>query len=187
MSSRKIFSISAVILFALSTLLTIVNWVRADVGYARGRGLADLGYVVEAGGHFEKAASFWPQEPAYHRELAAVYARLSQVSVGKERKQFLELASWEAEKALNLNPLKSLIPTYFALAGIEPTLQFQTESLVEQAIGLCPTDPVVWYLKGMVLLGRKERWEAKLAFEEALRLKPDYGKAREALDAISAL
>ena len=154
--------------------------------------LADAGYVTEAGMAFEKAIDLRPAEPAYHRELAAAYVRLARVPEVGERGIWFEAAQREAERAWELNPnnlltLKSLIPTYFALAKIDPALQFRAESLLEQAINLCPTDPVLWYFKGIVLLGGGERGKAPAAFEEALRLKPDYGKAREARDALLAL
>ena len=192
MDLKRKFSILVIVLLSSFLFFRIVSWFLADVSYARGRALADAGYLFEAEKSFLRAIRLWPAEPAYHRELAAVYARLAQVSVGEGQKQLLELAGREAERALNLNPqnlltLKSLAPTYFVLAKVEPALQSRTEALVEQAIGLCPTDPVLWYLRGIVLLGGGERDEAQRSFEEALRLRPNYIKAREAVNALSEL
>jgi len=185
MDLKRKFLILAVTLFAFLFLLKIVDWFRADASYTRGRAMADAGYLFDAEESFRKATCLWPKEPAYHRELAAVYARLAQVSAEEEQPQLLGLANQEAEMALNLNPrnlltLKSLVSTYFTLAQIDPVYQTQTEDVVQRAINLCPTDPTLWYFRSLIFLGEGRLDEAGLALDEALRLKPDYARAKEA-------
>jgi len=192
MDLRKKLSVFAIALFSFYFLLKVVDWFLADVSYSRGRAMADAGYLFEAEKSFRKATSLWPKEPAYHRELAVVYAHLAQVSADEEKAQFLDLTSLEAKKTLDLNPrnllsLKSLVSTYFTLAQIDPSYQVQTENIVQRAITLCPTDPTLWYFKALVLLGEEREDQAKLALDEALRLKPDYVKAKEAKDLLPVL
>lgn len=44
-----------------------------------------------------------------------------------------------------------------------------------------PTNAAGWFYKGRILLGRKKIAEARLMFEQALRLDPDYAQAKDAL------
>lgn len=192
MDLKKKLLILAIILFSFFLLLKVADWLRADISYSRGRAMADAGYLFEAEESFLQAIRLWPNEPAYHREMAAVFARLAQVSAEEEQEQLLDLASQEAGKSLNLNPLnlltlKSLVSTYFTLAQIDSSYWIQTEDIVQRAINLCPTDPTLWYFKALVLLGEERFDEAKTALDEALRLKPDYVKAKEARELLPVL
>jgi len=185
----KEFLVLAIIFSAFFLLLGVVTWFRADMAYARGVALADAGYLYGAESSLQAATTLWSAEPAYHRELAAVYSRLALVA-GEQRAHYAELAAREAARSLKLNSrniltLKSLVSTYFNLSHASPVYRIQVENIVQQAIDLCPTDPVLWYFKALVLLSAEKPVEARAALDRALVLKPDYAKAQEVRDSLS--
>ena len=178
---KKVF-ILAIVLFSFFFLLRTADWLRADVAYAQGRGLASAGYLLAAQESLEKATRLWPEEPAYHRELAAVYARLAQVSADEKQEPLVAKVATESQVARDLNPhnlltLKSLIPTYFALSQLDPSYSEAVAEVVQQATDLCPTDPTLWYFQSLVSLDQGDAQAAIVAAARALELKPDYPEA----------
>lgn len=174
-----------VIICSLLGLILVGRWFFADVEYSRGRALGDYGLTEAAIRRLNRAVKLWPWEPAYHRELAGVYAQAAAAVEGEPRSRFLVRAADEANTAFNLNPrnlltLKSLTATYFALAQTNPVFRAEALSVVAQALVLCPTDPTLWYYQGLVLGDGGELPGARSALDRALQLKPDYVKAQEA-------
>ncbi len=185
----KLFWASAVFGSALVIFWFAFSWVRADYLYVRGQKLAEQGSLLRGAVVLEKALALWPLEPAYHRELAAVYARLAGIYSADERRELLESADQEAQKAYELNPsnlitLKSLVTTYYTMSLLDSSYQEDTLRLSAEAINKCPTDPTLWYLTGVVYTGFGQRHEARKNLERALELRANYPKARQALEVL---
>lgn len=152
----------------------------ADLKYARGRVLAQRGYMAQSVWVLEQATNLWPWEPRYYKDLARGHAVLAKV--GANADDFSIYASQEADRAVQLNPqnlvtLKSVISTYYILAQIDSRYQEELEKYVTQALNLCPTDPNLWYLSALSYSLAGERSKAKLAIEQALKLKDPYPEA----------
>lgn len=182
--------ISVIIFCGAFLLAGVVSWFRADVFYARGRALADSGHLVRGALVLEKAIGFWKFEPAYHRELAAVYARLAAAYSQEKEDKFIKFASQEAERAYQLNPrnmltLKSLITTNYALSQLDPRYRERTEFLLGKALERSSTDPTLWYFKGVVYSGFGQDSEAKESLRKALELRPNYPEARRTLQTLT--
>ena len=174
------------LLACLWGIVLVVGWFGADYHYAEGRLYAEAGYIAAAVEHLEKAVQWWPWEPAYHRELARAYLRLLPVVNDSEQALVIDWSAQHLEKALQLNPqnmitLKTVIPAFWSLAKIDENYRARVIFLVEHAVKLCPTDPVLWYLQGVVLADSQPDL-AQLSFGKALSLKPDYEKAFRELE-----
>ena len=164
--------IIVVTLIGFFCFFSLFSWFRADMLYARGQALADNGQLLESALAVEKAVSLWPREPAYHKELAATFARLASVYSGENKEKFAQFAAEAGAKAYKLNPnnlltLKSLITTYYTLSLLDAQYQNQTLQLVDKSLERCPTDPTLWYLKGVVYSGFGKDLEAKEPVREA--------------------
>ncbi len=186
-NKKKILWGSVVLCCALVIFWVVFAWFRADVLYARGQLLVDRGSLLRGAEVLERSVSLWSVEPAYRRELAAVYARLAGIYSGEDRRELLKYADKEAQKAYSLNSrnlltLKSLITTYYAMSLIDDAYQAHTMRVLEEALEKCPNDPTLWYLKGVVYGGFGDQSTAKSALKQTLELRPNYPKARQSLE-----
>lgn len=169
-------------LACLAALLGVAAWFRADMAYAQGRGLADIGYPAEAKISLATAVRWWPWEPAYQRALAGVNADLAEISSDDDCGGFLMAADRAGQRAWHLNPrnlltLKSLIHMYFSLAMLDDQYVARLESLIQPSLTLCPSDPILWYYQALFLATNERTTEALSAVNRALDLKPDYQAA----------
>jgi len=177
MPRKKKLALLTIVLITAYSLFFILNLFLADVSFNNGEKAKRYGLYEQAAKDYRGAIARNPYEPRYHRELAYVLARLGRV---KE-------AEWEAETAYNLNPrnsltIRSLIATYIELSRFDPQYQTRAEELVAKAIAQQPTNPQLYYEQALILLKAKKDKEALRSLENALELKPDYGKARELLE-----
>ncbi len=168
------------IFLTLSLLGVIVVRFLADLKYARGRVLAQRGYVAQSVLVLEQATTLWPWEPRYHKDLARGYAVLAKA--GAEPDVFGTYSAQEASRTVRLNPrnlvtLKSVISTYYVLAQVDSKYQANLDKYTKYALDLCVTDPSLWYLRALAykLGGKKE--EALQALEQALALRQLYPDA----------
>jgi tetratricopeptide (TPR) repeat protein len=83
---------------------------------------------------------------------------------------------------------RDMLETAFnrALAFTRQRLYFQALSDIDHCVALQPTNAEIHYTRGLILNYMERHDEAMDAFREALRLDPDYEKARKELDATSA-
>lgn len=174
----KTFALTAIVLITICCLLFALNLFLADVSFNDGEKFSRYGLYEIAVEDYRRAISLNPREPRYHRELAAVLAKLGEV---KE-------AEREAEIAYNLNPknsltVRSLISTYTELSDIDPKYLIRAEELIAESIAWQPTNPQLYYEQSLILLKANKNEEASGALQKALELKPDYSKAQDLLEA----
>ncbi len=172
--------IAIILFFTLYSLFLILNLFRADVAFNSGEKFSRYGLYELAAVSYQKALSFNPHEPRYHRELASVLAKQGVV----------EEAEREAEVAYNLNPknsltVRSLISTYVDLSDRDAKYLARAEELVAEAIVQQPTNPELYYEQALVLFKSEKDEEAVEALQKALELKKDYKEVQDLLEEIA--
>ncbi len=187
MDKKRLLATIVIVMITHSLLGVVVIMFLADMRYARGRFLADKGYLAESAVTFEKATSLWPREPRYHKDLARQYAILARA--GEPQDELSSFAVVAAEQTFELNPenlitLKSVISTYYLLAQTDSKYQEDLDEYTSYAVELCPTDPTLWYLKGLAYRSGKEIDKARVAIQKALELRYPYPEAEKVLQTL---
>ena len=174
---KRNLALAALSLLIVYCSLFIVDLFRADVSFNTGEQAKRYGLYEIAVEYYQKAITFNPREPRYHRELAYVLARQGVV----------EEAAREAEVAYNLNPknsltVRSLISTYIELSDLDDKYLTRAEELTAETIAWQPTNPQLYYEQALIFLKAEKNKEAIEALQKALELKKDYQKPRELLE-----
>jgi len=177
LSPWKKLALVVLLLFIVHCSLFVVDLFRADAFFNTGEKMQRYGLYEVAAGYYQRAINHNSREPRYHRELAAVLARLGMT----------DRAAGEAEIAYDLNPknsltIRSLISTYVDLASIDSRYLARAEELIAEAVDQQPTNPQLYYEQALIFLKAEKDEEAARALQKSLELKPDYQKARELLE-----
>jgi len=184
-------TIKIIIIFTIFYLLfNIFQLWYADTLFAKGEKASDSGNPGRAYNLFSSASDLNKGEPLIRSELAfsAAQAAASLNEIDASLSATLKSESIkEVEKFLKQNPknvslLRSAIRTYAELASLDDKFLEGTLVLVDRAITLAPTDPKLYYNKGLILLQMNEKEQAKKAFERAVELKPNYQEALDEID-----
>lgn len=164
---------------AIYFLFSISNLLLADISYAAGRNLNEIGEYAQAIEYFEEAVKLNPYETAYHRDYAYALAKLAKE---ESRENYSEMAAKEAQIAYQLNPknsltLKKLLSVYYTLSEIGPKYNANLLQMSLETTNLVPTEPRPHYDQALIFvkLGLKEK--ALESVSKALNLKSDYPEA----------
>jgi tetratricopeptide (TPR) repeat protein len=168
-----------VIVFNMCLLLFWIGsyWL-ADTYYAVGQNETDIASL-------EKAVALHVNEPLYHSELgytAAAAASSVSESDATYSADLKNLAVLETQYVLTTHPSnvslwRTAIRTYYQLSTLDPNYEQKTVDLFDQTIKLAPTDPKLYYNKGLLLQIMDKDAEAITSLEKAVALKPNYSDA----------
>ncbi len=163
-------AISSVVLITGYLLFSIARYWYADLLYAQGQ--------------TQEALALFPNEPNYNDKFATT---LSEIAL--EKPEFAEIAYAYAQNAIDLNPYnlnlrKSYANVLLDLGKIDPKYVLPAIDDLQEAARLAPTDPAILYILGQVYAQNKDYIKAVEYFEKAIKLKPDYKKALNALEIV---
>lgn len=167
-------------------LLTLVRFWQADADYKLGSDYEDADNISKSYQHLVKAVNLNKGEPLYRSDLGFIAAAAASGYLEKDATLSAQLkddAIAQTDIALNLSPAnvslwRTAIRTYYQLASLDGSFEQKTVDILDKTISLAPTDPKLYYNKGLVLsqLGRNE--EAVKSLKEAINLKSNYREAR---------
>ena len=152
-----------------------------------------MGQVGEAYNLLARASSLNKNEPLYRSEFAytaAAAAALLKADASSSAELTSE-ALTQTQIVLQTSPnnisfWRTAIRTYFELSSLDPKYMEDTLNAIDTAIKLAPTDPKLYYNKALILESQKKKDESIQALKEALKLKPNYLEAQEALKEATA-
>ena len=179
-----------IILVTLYLLFSIFKIWLADTYFASGQKYAEEGDVGEAYNLLTTATKLNKSEPFYQAELSYVAAAAAVVLESKQATSSA-LIKDEATSLMdqvlrdspnNVSYLRTAVRTYFELAFLDKIYLDKTLQALDQAISLAPTDPKLYYNKGLILLSEKKTDEAVKILQKALELKPNYLEAKQQLE-----
>lgn len=203
------------IAIAVISLLLIywLNWVRvffvSDIKYNTARSYLNSGLVGQALPLLSQAHQMYPQEPNFTAALAeanaqaaiAVHQQLESLPSSasatiKEqglsmRQGFIDEAIEKSNLSIKQNKYqtnfyKSKAKVEIYLALIDPKYQNDALHTLLELTTYTPTDAKNFYNIGLIHQNLNNLEAAKLSFDRALELKPDYTSAREALTSIAS-
>lgn len=185
---RKIYSkVVAVIivLFGLYFLLVLVRYWQADTHYKLGSDYEDSGDIAKSYQELIRAVNLNRGEPLYRSDLGFITAAAAVGYLDKDATlsaQLKEDAVAQTDLALSISPAnvslwRTAIRAYYQLASIDASYEQRTLDTLDQTIALAPTDPKLYYNKGLILDNAKKYPEAVEALNQTLKLKPNYREA----------
>jgi len=171
-------------------LFLISKYWYADLSYAKGRTLNDLGDPFLAEVYLKRAVMANPLPSVYYDELAASFAGQSlgsfesgnsQISrdLAKTAVRYSRIATDFSPRDVSLK--KSQASLFIKLSESDPAYLEEAKNTLFEASLLAPTDAKIHYNLGLTLarLGRNE--DAVPVLEKTVNLKPNYRDARFAL------
>lgn len=207
-SNRIKYLLSGPILIFIVSAFFLIRYFLADINYAKGQEYTAIGDYETARVYYQKAL-FFKNEHVYHDRLSQSLASLAFIKSYEksapaktaEIEKMLNLSNYYNSLSLKSAPKnvfywKTRIKNFYLIYQILPTQESfrEAESAIKSAHILAPTDPKIYYTKALLYISRmenskgplqKERieWQNKAinAAKQALRLKPDYIEAKEAL------
>ena len=189
-------------------LLTPYHQWRADLAYNQGKFLQNSKYLKESLSYLEKAVSLIPSEPTFVAELASAQA-IAAITVKQQLNtltasdsaeikssgekmlaDFIDLAETNAQKAITMNPhqtnyYKSKAKVELYLGTIKPEYNRRALETLKRLMIVSPTEAKIIYNIGLLYDTLGDTNNAKLSFQQAIKLKPDYGQAIDYLNRIN--
>lgn len=191
---------------ALSTTLILVAafWLLLGV---RRMWLADLAYTAGRSNLTEdlKAIKLNPREPLYYAQLGNVQALVAAQIIAPQiaemtastsadlrqkanfyLEQYISDALTNINKAIamnryNLNLFKTKARTELTLGTLDSKYNLEAAQTLLKISVLSPTDAANFFNIGLLYTQINQKDEAKLAFQKAIELKPDYQAAKDHL------
>lgn len=167
-------------IFVICYLLFVISqyWY-ADTLYASARKYNTSGNYQTAQNVLNQAVKLSPDEATFWGELSETDARLGQT----------DRAVAESDKAYSLSPrsvvlLRQRIAVFLRLASLNPNYILVAKDSLLSAIKLAPTDAKLEYNLGLVDSAMGQDSEAKIAYQKAVQLKPNYSEAKDALSGL---
>ncbi len=181
-----LFSLFLVTITVLQSIYQI--WL-ADLSFARAKKLKAQGQLEVGIRELLIASKLRPAEALYYNELARSYAELSlahaqnEAASQEELEQAVLSALTASELTLRYNSvhlpfLKSQALMYIDLSTLNPDFLTDAEKILEQAIQLSPTDPKLRYQLAIIAFGLEKNDKGFEFLQQAIELRPNYGKAR---------
>lgn len=192
-NSKLSFKNGLLLLLILGTmswaLFTLARYWRADTLYANADKYGKQGQYPEAAKEIKDALFMRGDEPLYYNELAEHASYLATEYVAEDTTASAKLAQLAIDSASvatnisphNLNFLKNQSLVFARLSLIDPTYLILAIPPLEKAVGLASTDPKVHYNLGVLYQRVGEGKKALEMINKALKLKPNYQDAVQAL------
>jgi len=194
-------TLSTVLILALSLwlLLGVRRLWQADLAYVAGR--SNLAKNIEA---IKKN----PSEPLYYAQLGNIQALVATQILSPQIKEMPATTSAEikaqansylnqyVQEALkntsqavsmnkyNLNLLKTKARTELTLAQLDPKYNSDAIQTLLKITEFSPTEAINYFNVGILYTELGQNDQAKLAFQKALQLKPDYEAAKDKLSSL---
>ncbi|KKT54793.1 MAG: hypothetical protein UX08_C0017G0020 [Candidatus Collierbacteria bacterium GW2011_GWB1_45_35] len=199
LNQPKTLSTILVLALSLSLLLGVRKMWVADLNYTAGRG--NLAKNLEA-------VRLNPREPLYLAQLGNIQALVAtqilapqikalpattSADIKEKANSYLAQYTQDSLKNIslavsmnkyNLNLLKTKARTELTLAILDPKYNYDAIQTLLKVTELSPTEAINYYNIGLLYAGLDKNIEAKLAFEKAIELKPDYSAAKDRLTSL---
>ena len=174
--------LSLVLVFFLGSILRL--WM-ADYFYKNGTDALDDDKLREAFVNLSQATELNKSEPLYRSELGFATASVATAIASDDATSSAELsdeAVRQTEDALKISPKnvslwRTAVRTYYQLSAIDPKYVEKSSQAIDETIKLAPTDPKLYYNKGLVLSQTGNIEEGAKFLDKATQLKPDYKEA----------
>lgn len=162
----------------------------ADRDFAYGKNLDSVSHYVEAYPYLKNAVDRHPSEPTFRDELSyneSVLASAAIKTATDSAKQLANAAISDSNIVIETSPnsmpfWKTRTRVFYQLATIDPKYNLEALTAIEKAADLAPTDAKVHYNLGILLAKTGQTKAAIQAFEETIKMKPDYNDAKTALE-----
>jgi len=192
-----IIAVSAV---ALWTIWGLSKAWRADIAYNQGK---------ESYDEAQKAIDLNPNEPIYYAQFGTINALVAtqliepqiaklpataSAQIKQEAQSYLDQYTSAAveniDKAATMNPyniniLKEKAKTELILANLDPKYTQDAINTLLKITEYSPTESTNYFNIGLLYLNQGNKDQAKLAFQKAVDLKPDYQQAKDYLNQLS--
>lgn len=170
-------------------LLTIGKYWEADYLYQKAVDASSKGNFTESLKNINSAIAITKTEPLYHSTLAGFYSDLALASTNDKsnyKQTFVDAASAELDTTIELSPrnvklLKATANTYEDLGDLDPNYYLKALDILGKLERLAPTDPSVWYQRGLTFAKLDKIDEAIPSIQKTINMKPDYKLARRLL------
>lgn len=196
LTTHQTLSTILVLAIALWLVLGVRRLWQADINYVSGRSNLDKNL---------EAIKQNPSEPLYYAQLGNVQSLVATQIIAPQIKdlpastsaklraqadnylnQYVEEALKNTSRAVsmnkyNLNLLKTKARTELTLAQLDPKYSLEAVQTLLKITELSPTEAGNYLNIGILYTELKQYDQAKLAFQKALQLKPDYAAARDRL------
>lgn len=193
--TKRQYALFALLLLVMSyLLLVLINYLRADIIYARGSSLNKGGAYQEAYTDLVTAVNIKKNEPVYKDELSINIATIASTLYLQKKATMAATLTSDAislsDEIVGRNPnnvvfWKNRVRLFYTLAQGDPanekTYLVQALTSLEKAQELAPTDAKISYNLG-VLYGQLDDFKKAITLlESSVKLKPDYRDAYFAL------
>ncbi len=171
-------------------LFSIFQLWYADTLFAKAEKYSDLGNAGKAYNLLASAAELNKFEPLYHSELGFVAAQAAEALMETDATLSADLKNQAVNQTRqvlqqspnNVSYLRTAVRTYAQLADLDSKFLEDAVLVLDKATALAPTDPKLYYNKGLIWLQIGKEEEASVSFKKALELKPNYLEAIEELN-----
>jgi tetratricopeptide (TPR) repeat protein len=192
----QLFSITGAIFAICYLLFAIGSYWHADIKYASGSGAHkgfqmsnDPQYLVSAFQNYFRAYQLNPNEPVLISEfgLASAYLATALRADATSSSQLASQSLALSQKAINISPrhpnyYKNFTRGLILLSEIDPKYLNTAIDIMQMVSQISPTDPRIPYYMGVIRTSQGATTEAKLYFQKALDLKPDFADAQRQLN-----
>jgi len=199
---RLLFIALAVFVLYVSGQYLTTYW-KADVFFSQAKRSNLLQTPEETLQSYQDAITSNPNEATYHDGYAAALQELTLAysqnkPEGVDEKQLKEMqtklgnqALEESLRSITINPrqinfYKTRVSILTKLSSFDPTMLDSALDVLQHTRVLAPTDPKLVFQTALIYEAQMKYDESIKAFEEALRLKPNYQQAIDELNKITA-
>ena len=181
------------LLIATALLTAVGRYWLADYHYAKGEKYSEANLVTKAENHLKTAIKLNPLEPNFYSELGIVQAKTAAYYIQNNQpdtgQAYVQPAIDNSVRALEISPYhlnfyKNYTQAHYYLAVYDLNLLENAIEALTQAEKLAPTDPKIPFSLAQIYqtLGNDEK--AKEYYQVALELKPNYEKAKSAIESL---
>jgi len=180
----------AMIIFLILTSCLVRYWL-ADFHYAKGEKYSEANLVNQAENHLKTAIKLNPLEPNFYSELGIVQAKTAAYYIQNDQPEtgqsYVQPAIDNSLRALEISPYhlnlyKNYTQAHYYLAVHDLTLLENAIEALIQAEKLAPTDPKIPFSLAQIYQTLDNNQKAKEYYQQALNLKPNYEKAKAAIE-----
>ena len=187
-------SIPLLLLITIYLLLIPVDQWRADLAYNRGKQALTQQLLKPSLDYLEEATRISPDEPLFRAQLAEAQAmaassiknQIDKPGAVQLMNDLMTQADTNSAKAIAMNPYqgnyyKSRAKVELYLGTIDPKYNQKAIQTLTNLLELSPTDAKIAYNLGLLYQSTGKNDLAKIYFQKAVDLKPDYDAAVSSL------